>query len=536
MSSQSGGQLTKHHLKKSFFDSKPCTRTGLLLLVFLQMLATVNCGGGGNRPPNELVVHRLTTGTVSQTTNPLVAEYTISPPAQATVAIEFGPDLAYGFQTSPQATSPAGGAVTFLVAGMKQNSVYHMRAVVDYSDGSRQVDSDHTFKTGPIPQERVPQAVVTTSSGSNPAPGVELLSLTAGNSNQLMALALDPSGNVIWYYDFDPSLGIAQPIKLLPNGHLLVLFYAGGFGGTLREIDLAGNIVRQFTYSDLSQSLSNAGYDLPVVSMDHEVLLLPNGHLLLLVGTYRVFTDLPGYPGQTTVFGNAIVDLDPNNNAVWVWNAFDHLDVNRHPMNFPDWTHANSLYYSVDDGSLLISLRHQSWVLKIDYRDGQGSGDVLWKLGYQGDFELGSGAPANWFYAQHYANIVSPNTTGDLQLALFDNGDSRVLDSDGTTCGSSGAPPCYSRAAIFEVNETTRTANLAWADTTPYSFWGGVTQVLPNTDVFFDETAPEDNPTGARIMQVTQDQNPKVIWQLDINGQNSYRTIHLPSLYPGVAW
>ncbi len=529
-------QLTKYYWKKGFFEHKSCTRVGLLLLVCLPMLATLNCGGGGTRT-SELPVLRLATGAVSPTTNPLVAQYTISPPAQASVRIQFGQTLSYPLQTSAQATAPGVGALTFLVAGMKQKTLYHMRAVVTYTDGSQQFDTDHTFTTGSIPTERLPQVVVTNPNHLTPASGVELLSLTTGPTNQLLTLALDPSGNVIWYYDYDPALGIVQPIKLLPNGHMLVLLYApGNFGGTLREIDLAGNIVRQLTYNDLSQSLINAGYDLPVYSLDHDVLLLPNGHLVLLVSTYKVFHDLPGYPGDTTVVGNAIVDLDQDNNPVWVWNAFDHLDVNRHPMGFPDWTHANALDYSADDGNLLFSLRHQSWVLKIDYRDGLGSGDVLWKLGYQGDFDLGSGAPANWFYAQHYANIVSPNTTGDVRVAVFDNGNGRVLDPDGTICGLPGAPSCYSRAAIFDVNEDTRTANVAWADTLPYSFWGGVTQVLPNTDVFVDETTPADNPTGARVLEFTQDADPKLIWQLDVNGQNSYRTIHLPSLYPRVVW
>jgi hypothetical protein len=363
------------------------------------------------------------------------------------------------------------------------------------------------------------------------------MSLTPGHTNQLLALALNPAGDIIWYYDYDSALGIPQPIKLLPNGHMLAVFGAGsGFTGTLREFDLAGNVVRQFNQNDLGQFLANAGYDLPVDSIDHDLLLRPNGHLILLATTHKVFHDLPGYPGDTTVLGNIVVELDQNNNAVWLWNAFDHLDVNRHPMNFPDWNHGNSLFYTPDDGNLIISLRHQHWVLKLDYRDGQGSGDVLWKLGNQGDFDLGSGAPAGWFYGQHYANIVSTNTTGDVRLAVFDNGNSRVLDSGGATCGSSGSPPCYSRAAIFEVNEDTRTANVAWAYTLPFSFWGGVTQLLPNADVFVDMSAPEDNPTGARVLELTQEATPKVVWQLDVNGQNSYRTIHLPSLYPGVQW
>jgi len=65
----------------------------------------------------------------------------------------------------------------------------------------------------------------------------------------------------------------------------------------------------------------------------------------------------------------------------------------------------------------------------------------------------------------------------------------------------------------------------------------GSTRVLPNSNIFFDETAPVDlNLTGSRVMEVTQDPNPAIVWQLEIDGQNSYRTIHLPSLYPGVPW
>jgi len=41
----------------------------------------------------------------------------------------------------------------------------------------------------------------------------------------------------------------------------------------------------------------------------------------------------------------------------------DHLDVNRHPMSFPDWLHTNSVVYSPDDKSLMISMRHQAWVI-----------------------------------------------------------------------------------------------------------------------------------------------------------------------------
>jgi hypothetical protein len=479
----------------------------------------------------------LTESAVIATGNPLVAQYTVSTNSAASVAVEFGPDLPYQFLTSPQASSSTGGAVTILVAGMKQNTLYHMRAVATFSDGSQAFDSDHTFQTGTIPPQRVPTMKVTTPNGSTPAPGVELISLTLGNANQLLALATDPTGNVIWYYDYDSSLGIPQPIKLLPNGHMLLVLYAlPAPGGTVREIDLAGNTVHEVNYTSLNQKLANAGYNVQVYSIDHDFVLLPNGHLLLVVSNTRSFTDLPGYPGETVITGNAIVDLDSNYNPVWVWDAFDHLDVNRHPMLFPDWTHANALVYSPDDGNLLFSLRHQSWVLKIDYQNGSGAGDVIWKLGYQGDFTLSPNVASDWFFAQHDPNIISSNSTGAIRLAMFDNGDGR-LDANGIPCAGLTPPLCYSTAAIFNVDEDAKTASRSWSFATPYSWWGGSTRVLPNSDVFIDETAPGDlNLTGSRILELTQSPNPITIWQMEIDNQNSYRTIHLPSLYPHVQW
>lgn len=512
-------------------------KTALLLSIFLNLLLTVACGGG-SAARSEAARSQLGEGTVSATSNPLVAQYTISTSEPATVAVEFGQDLTYPLRTSAQATSSTGGSVTVLVAGMKQNTLYHMRAFVTYSDGSSRFDRDHTFQTGTIPPQRIPAMKVTSTNGVSPAPGVELMCLTIGNANQLLALATDPTGNVIWYYDYDPTLGIPQPIKLLPNGHMLVVLYnPGSPGGTVREIDLASNVLHQFDYNQLSQSLQNAGHNLQVFSIDHDFVLLPNGHLLLLISDRRTFTDLPGYPGQTVVSGNAIVDLDQNYNPVWVWDAFDHLDVNRHPLYFPDWTHANALVYSPDDGNLLLSVRHQSWILKIDYANGNGAGDILWKLGYQGDFTLSSDQYSDWFYAQHDANFVSSNSTGAFQLAMFDNGDGRPLDNSGTPCAGYVQPSCYSTAAIFNVDENARTASRWWSFQTPYSWWGGATRQLPNSNMFVDETTPGDlNLTGARVVEVTRTPNPAIVWELDITGQNSYRTIHLPSLYPGVNW
>lgn len=460
----------------------------------------------------------------------MVASYTISPPHGSTaVYVEFGTDTDYGFETSKTATPSGGGYVRIIVAGMKAITTYHMRAVAVLTDGSLQYDSDHTFTTGVVDASRVPQVQVSVTPGFSPAPGIELACLWPGNTNQFNLAAFDPQGNLVWYYDYNsPAVGLPEPAKLLPNGHLLLVLET-----SIQEIDLTGKMYRQITVNDVNQSLALGGYPISVTDLNHDILQLPNGHLIILASNTQNYTNLPGYPGQTTVTGNALVDLDSNNKAVWAWNAFDHLDVNRRPMGFPDWTHANALAYSQDDGNLLLSLRHQNWVLKLDYQNGAGTGNILWKLGYQGDFTLNSDNPADWFFAQHDTNFFSPNTTGDFLLGVYDNGDDRLA----VACGTPGGLPCYTRATIFEVNESNMTASVNWADSPlSYSYWGGGVQLLPTGNVFVDLNAPADNPTGALVFEVTQSQTPQLVWQMGINGQNAYRTNHLPSLYPGVQW
>lgn len=482
---------------------------------------------------------------MTATSHPLVAQYSVTTTTAATVSIQFGPTTSYGLTTSSQTTPSGGGTVIFLVGGMKQNTMYHMQAVVTDTSGTPSYDTDRTFQTqAPPDPSRIPAVTVTATPGMTPASGVELMSLNPGSANQLMITAVDPQGNLIWYYDFDTSLGAPQPVKLLSNGHVLAMISPnpGQPGGTLQEIDLTGKVIQQFDYKQLQTALTNGGYNINVLSIDHDFVQLPNGHLLIIVSDSRVFTDLPGYPGKTTVLGDAIVDLDQNYKPAWVWDAFDYLDVNRHPMNFPDWLHANALVYISDDGNLLLSMRHQNWVIKIAYQNGAGNGDVIWHLGYQGDFSITSGQDTDWFAAQHDVNIASKNGTGDFQLAMFDNGDDRVVPgSGGQLMQCEGIlpplPGCYSASAIFDVNETTMTATRQWSYTTPYSFWGGVTRVLPNNNIFVTESTPADlNDTGMRSLELTPGSNSQVVWKLEIANQNSYRTIHLPSLYPNVQW
>jgi hypothetical protein len=357
----------------------------------------------------------------------------------------------------------------------------------------------------------------------------------------MQALFTDRDGVPIWYYDVGVVSGnYPYTMKPLSNGN--IIFNISNLnGGTsfLREVDLAGNTIRELKSSDLEQSLLTKGVKFPGVTFHHDVLELPNGHLMALVLFTKDYSDLPGYPGNTAVVGDGLVELDENWNVVWTWSAFDYLDVNRHLNGLPDWTHSNAVIYSPTDGNVILSMRHQAWLLKIDYQNGAGTGNVLWRLGNGGDFAINGGNPADWFYFQHFPTILGQSGTEDT-LAIWDNGNDRDLDDSGTQCGVGTAPGCYSRATIFQIDESTRTANLLWQDEPGYfSFWGGSIDQLGNGNVEFDMTAPIGPvPPGvvSEVMEVTQTPIPQTVWQMNISGTNAYRAYRVPSLYPGVSW
>jgi len=486
--------------------------------------------------------------TVAATANPQVALFTISVPDGISAQIQFSTDTSFNLNTWSVAAPSGGGAVPFLVAGMKGNTLYHMRAIFQPTGTTTTVftDSDHTFTTTAYPAANLPNLTAVIASGQTPQSGVELLDLISiGGGTKLKTVVSDLAGNVLWAYD--PGTSVASftspnPIKLLPNGHFLI-GYSGinpdGQASVVQEVDLTGAVVWQMNSAQLNAALAAAtcaGCNVTVVGFHHDFAVIPNGHIAFIASTQQTISG-------TLVTGDVIIDLDQNHNPVWLWNAFTStLDVNRHPMSFPDWLHSNSLAYSPDDKALMLSMRHQAWVIKINYNDGAGDGSIMWRLGYQGDFALQSGTtnavdPKDWFNAQHDANIISTTSAGTLDVLLFDNGNQRVLDSSGTLCGTT--TPCESRVPIIHLDEAAKTADITWIDKLAplFSFFGGSARLLKNGNIEFDECAATPLPNqNAAIFEVTQTTPPVTVWSMQIAGQYAYRGIRIPSLYPGVQW
>lgn len=478
-------------------------------------------------------------GTVSSTNNPLVALYSIAAPQGTTVQVLFGSTTNYGLTTWTQPAPQGGGIVGIYVAGMRASTTYHMKGVISMPDGSTITDVDQTFTTGTVAADLLPTFTTELTGAGTPSPGIELLSYVQGaTQNLICTLATDLEGNVIWYYPL-PTGSDPNPVKLLPNGHMLIV--TAGAVNDVREVDLAGNMVNQITVAQVMSipALQNTVWE----GFNHDVLPLPNGHLILLGSIQETVNNLPGVPNGTAVLGNVLIDWDPQNGPVWTWSTFDHLDLTRAPYGIADWTHANAVIYSPDDEDLILSMRNQNWVVKINYQGGAGDGSILWRLGPGGDFTLPT-APIDWNYGQHYPTIQSPNSSGIFDLMVFDNGNGRMVDASNDVCGTPGFPACYSSVPIYQLNEITKTATVLWEYNllSAFSFCCGDALVLPNGNVEFDVAADQNFTAGiSYIEEVTQTSQPELVWRMNVQGNPAdfdliYRGIRSPSLYPGVTW
>jgi arylsulfate sulfotransferase len=501
-------------------------------------------------------VNVVAPGAFTATNNVQVAQYAVTPPSPANVSVQFGLDTTYGLNTWTQPNSTLGSPVSLYVAGMKQSTPYHMRGLIAFADGSSITDADFTFTTGALPANMQPVLTTTTTTGMTPQPGVELLDLIVTLPPGILAESVvsDLSGNVLWAYE--PSLTNnpgPNPVKLLPNGHFLIVFSGqpDGTNFTMQEVDLGNNVIWQMNTAQLNAALAAATCaecNVTVIGAHHDFLLLPNGHLIVLASLTKTLTD------GTTPTGDILIDLDQNHNVVWAWNEFNHLDTNRRPYSYPDWTHTNAVIYSKDDGNLIISMRHQNWLVKIDYNNGAGAGDILWKLGVvlptdttpedTANFTLlnADGStntdPYAWFYAQHGPAFTTTNTTGQFSLILFSNGDDRgVAVTPGSTCGAGQPVSCFSTVPTLNIDETAMTATLAFNPTTPdYSWFGGNAQTLTNGNVEYDECGQTMPANNSAIFEVTHTSPPQTVWKMNVTGQYAYRAMRMGSLYPGVQW
>jgi hypothetical protein len=479
---------------------------------------------------------------ISPTANPLVALFSVPPGPKGTVHVEFavaGDDPSW--QSTNELPSKPGKSTNFFVAGMLPDTTYEMRDV--FSDGT--TSAPQLFTTGGLPSNlSFPTYTVQQppGPGSDVDQGLIFQQLPSSPSNAPNPLATDLNGNVVWYYDVARA-GLTHTYvgqSLAPGGTVLVLGvdHNAPLPATmdvLREIDLAGNTVRETNIDAVNAQLNARGYH-SIFTFTHDVERLPNGDTAVIAPTERT-VNVNGAP--TEYVGMTIVVLDENFQVSWAWDSFDYLDVNRGPtlgdallpggadqltastpvLPAVDWLRINAVSWSPEDGNLVLSLRAQDWVIKIDYENGEGDGHIIWRLGQGGDFTVNSTDPSPWFSHQHDAHFIDDST-----LILFDNGNTRRATD----------PTANSRGQVWKIDEQTMTATLEFnVDMGSYSPMFGAAQRLSNGDYSFLSGAQGTaaNQLGQAI-EVRPDGSKAYVLA---DNKWEYRSFRMQTLYEGIS-
>ncbi|HTQ57184.1 MAG TPA: aryl-sulfate sulfotransferase [Bryobacteraceae bacterium] len=444
------------------------------------------------------------------TANPLVALFSAPTcPVGSTMAVVFQ------LQGSPNQTVTDSrpchaGSQNFYIGGMQAQQTYTMHSQVT-TGGTVTPGPSISFTTGSIPTS---MKFPTRSVPVTPAVGADTSSdivLNGYTTTPDSPFATDLSGNILWYYT--TALQMTRPI---PGGTLLTIPNGTGTGTgvwgpgitrqqLLREFDLVGNIVHETNCDRLYEQLQAMGLSDPLGRFNHDAIRLSNGQTMVVGDIQRIFpAGTQGSSAPIDIIGDVIIVLDSNFQVVYYWNAFDHdcagsgcISINRKGNNTcttnpntgqtaggcppvllsspaNDWLHINSIQYLTPDGDILASVRDQNWIAKIDYNNGTGTGDFLWRLGLNGDFTLigGGGDPYPWFSGQHNPGFI--NDSEDT-LVVFDNAAIRHSKYGGN-----------SRGQVYTIDQVGMTATLALsADLGAYSPALGSAQVMTNGNYNF---------------------------------------------------
>jgi hypothetical protein len=404
------------------------------------------------------------------------------------------------------------------------------------------------FHTGVLDGDFPPVSISLERSAASQVTEPILILSVASSGGPKRPTATDLDGHVIWYLSSPQFL-----TRMLPGGALLAFGEGANSANdmrrlqTLREIDLAGNILRETNIARIAEQLETRGVHSDckksgkecVSGFHHEAIRLPNGHTLAIAGLERIFpAGTQGAKEAVDILGDLVIDLDEDFQVAAVWNSFDHLDLQRASLENSKckegpgsggcppiflaaeangWLHSNSLNYIPATGDFLISMPEQDWVLKIDWRDGEGSGKILWRLGEGGDFVAQTSDPSPWFSYQHDAGF---EPVGSNLVSILDDGRARKKKDLGAN----------SRGQVWKVDEQAHTATLVHnSDLGVYSVAVGSAQTLKDGGYTFE--AGFINPASPYSRAVETSADGKVIYAQQVEGLIVYRSFRVEDLY-----
>jgi arylsulfate sulfotransferase len=453
------------------------------------------------------------------------------------------------------------------VVGFRPNSVHTVRVtLVDQSGTTGKYPTSLSYTTGPLPANFPPMSVVV----SDPAkmePGLTLVEPFIVPTGDSYLVALDGSGNVVWYYAPTVSLGgRLLDARRISNGNITF-----NTGRAFLEITPAGD---QLTYlyanGPAGSPLPPAGaLPIAIPTFHHEVSPMPSGHFVGLSQEVRTYfnypasqTDLTQTTPSASVLGDYIVEFGRDGAIVNTWNLLDVLDPYRigygslsvGAYGAKDWSHANSVVYDPNSDAFIVSVRHQDVVIKFkrNLASHGNPSDLVWMLGdpqgWGPTWQRYLLKPANfslWPYHQHAAMVMA---NGDI--LLHDNGNFRAEPPSMPTPDNAN----FSGAVQFRVDETKLQVTQMWEYGSPatalervYTSALGDADELPQTgNVLIDYGlitflgGVATSKQVSRVLETTR--TGQVVFQLNIGindpspsvglAVQNYRADRVPTLNP----
>jgi arylsulfate sulfotransferase len=293
-----------------------------------------------------------------------------------------------------------------------------------------------------------------------------------GPAHRGWLLGVDQSGTVTCVHESDRPV---QGVRLKPDGHLLVTIV----DGLLLEMTRDGRILRQWYATGRYRDRAPPKDGIPVEAetFHHGVNLGPDGSMLLLSMEIREYDNWPGSVSdpnvpreRAKVVGDIVMEVRPDGSKANEWRLLDLIDPYRvsygSRANYwavrgyhgtMDWCHANGTAYDSRDDAILVSLRTQDAIIKLDRK----SGRLRWILGTHANWRepwsdqlLKPDASVAWQFHQHDCSITPSGT-----VLCFDNGNHRAAPFGKTTPAAQN----YSRAVELAVDETNRTVRQVWS-------------------------------------------------------------------------
>jgi hypothetical protein len=460
-------------------------KTASITIILLTVLTALSGCVGDEVPGDESPVD-FDFSVSAHDNNVLMVKAIVITDEETSVSIQFESTETAELETSKTSASTEHDIT---VVGLRPETQYQFTALITSQSGEITTSEPQPFTTPSLPFE-LPDIQLQTSSDAS-YPGVTFFAVSGSDAR---FLAVDEAGIPVWYFHNTdaPMLSNSPAIKYLGDNQLMLLL-----NSAVWIIDMAGNILSK--------------YELPVYH--HDATLLENGNIMVLTNEYEEFNG-------KSLKGDRIQEYSPAGNLVWEWSSFEHLDTDRFPGELStrtgldgamEWTHSNSIREQQNDGSLLLSVRSQSWVVNIDHA----SGNINWILGseegttkesLQDKFitlEEGS-----WMSAQH-----APMQTANGDYLIYDNRNEAELAGIDNN----------SRAVKYQVNPATMTATQIWESVVDkYTKSLGDADELPNGNILMTAGGPGSN-DNAYLVEVTAAEPSQVVWELHVNNESIYR-------------